>query len=90
MDNVSYDQLQVTAESLGDAANYLKESDNAVLQMFGTEIVGVELPASVELTVADDRARNPGRPGVRRSQAGDARDRPRSPGAACSSTKVTA
>jgi elongation factor P len=37
---------------LGDAANYLKESDNAVLQMFGTEIVGVELPASVELTVA--------------------------------------
>jgi elongation factor P len=52
MDNVSYDQLQVTAESLGDAANYLKESDNAVLQMFGTEIVGVDLPASVELTVA--------------------------------------
>ena len=52
MDNVSYDQLQVTSESLGDAANYLKESDNAVLQMYGTEIVGVELPASVELTVA--------------------------------------
>jgi elongation factor P len=52
MDNVSYDQLQVTAESLGDAANYLKESDNAVLQMFGSEIVGVDLPASVELTVA--------------------------------------
>jgi elongation factor P len=52
MDNVSYDQQQVTAESLGDAANYLKESDNAVLQMYGTEIVGVELPASVELTVA--------------------------------------
>jgi elongation factor P len=52
MDNVSYDQMQVTAQSLGDAANYLKESDNAVLQMYGTEIVGVELPASVELTVA--------------------------------------
>jgi elongation factor P len=52
MDNVSYDQLQVTSESLGDAANYLKESDKAVLQMYGTEIVGVELPASVELTVA--------------------------------------
>jgi elongation factor P len=52
MDNVSYDQLQVTAESLGDAASYLKESDNAVLQMFGSEIVGVDLPASVELTVA--------------------------------------
>jgi elongation factor P len=52
MDNVSYDQMQVTAASLGDAASYLKESDNAVLQMYGTEIVGVDLPASVELTVA--------------------------------------
>jgi elongation factor P len=52
MDNVSFDQLQVTSASLGDAAMYLKESDSAVLQMYGTEIVGVDLPASVELTVA--------------------------------------
>jgi elongation factor P len=66
MDNVSYDQLQVTAESLGDAANYLKESDNAVLQMFGSEIVGVDLPASVELTVV---ATEPGIQGDRVSGA---------------------
>src|SRR5580692_548731 len=51
MDSVSYDQIQVGQDSLGDAASYLKESDSAVLQMFGSEIVGVELPASVELTV---------------------------------------
>jgi elongation factor P len=66
MDNVSYDQLQVTADSLGDAANYLKESDNAVIQMYGSEIVGVELPASVELTVA---ATEPGIQGDRVSGA---------------------
>jgi elongation factor P len=66
MDNVSYDQLQVTADSLGDAANYLKESDNAVIQMYGSEIVGVELPASVELTIA---ATEPGIQGDRVSGA---------------------
>jgi len=52
MDTVSYDQLQVPEGGLGEASQYLKESDNAVLQMFGGEIVGVELPASVELSVA--------------------------------------
>jgi elongation factor P len=66
MDNVSYDQIQVRQDSLGDAASYLKESDNAVLQMFGTEIVGVELPAAVELTVS---ATDPGVQGDRVSGA---------------------
>ena len=53
MDSVSYEQIQVPQASLGDAANYLKVSDSAVLQMFGNEIVGVELPAAVELTVSE-------------------------------------
>jgi elongation factor P len=66
MDSVSYDQVQVTQESLGDAADYLKESDSAVLQMFGNEIVGVDLPAAVELTVS---ATDPGVQGDRVSGA---------------------
>jgi elongation factor P len=53
MDTTSYEQLQVETRLLGDAANYLKEGDDAVLQFFGAEIVGVDLPAAVELTVAD-------------------------------------
>lgn len=53
MDNTSYDQVQVPEASLGDAAGYLVESNTAVLLMHGTEIVGVELPASVELAVAE-------------------------------------
>ena len=53
MDNETYEQLPVTAASLGDAAKYLKESDTAILQMYGDEIVGVDLPAAVELTVAE-------------------------------------
>jgi elongation factor P len=53
MDTRSYDQLQVETGLLGDASNYLKEGDDAVLEFFGDEIVGVELPAAVELTIAE-------------------------------------
>jgi elongation factor P len=51
MDNVSYDQVQVTPDALGEASQYVKEGDSAVLQMYNEEIVGVDLPAAVELTV---------------------------------------
>jgi elongation factor P len=53
MDTTSYDQLEVESSSLGDSTNYLKEGDDAVLQFFGDEIVGVDLPAAVELTVTE-------------------------------------
>ena len=53
MDNASYDQVNVTSESLGDSANYLIEGNAAVLQMYGDEIVGVDLPAAVELAIAE-------------------------------------
>ena len=52
MDNETYEQLQVTRHQLGAASDYLVEGNGAVLQMYGTEIVGTELPASVILTVA--------------------------------------
>jgi elongation factor P len=53
MDNVSYDQVSIPARSLGDAPMYLKEGDSAVMQQFGDEIVDVDLPAAVELTIAE-------------------------------------
>ena len=53
MDNETYEQLHVAPESLGSAADYLLESASAVLQMYGDEIVGVDLPAAVELTVTE-------------------------------------
>src|ERR1700682_3654047 len=39
MDNSTYDQTHADKPALGDAANYLKEGDSAVLQMYGSEIV---------------------------------------------------
>ncbi len=66
MDNESYDQLHVPPASIGDAVNFLKEGDTAVLPMYKDEIVGVELPAAVELTVTDTE---PGMQGDRVSGA---------------------
>lgn len=53
MDNVSYDQISVPSASLGDSVNFLLESALVFLQMYNDEIVGVELPASVELEVTE-------------------------------------
>ena len=53
MDTTSYEQMTATPALLGDAPNYLKEGDEANLQMYNDEIVGVDLPASVELAVAE-------------------------------------
>jgi elongation factor P len=53
MDNSTYDQLNVGPSSLGEASSYLVESADAILKMFGDEIVGVELPAAVELNIAE-------------------------------------
>jgi elongation factor P len=67
MDVVSYDQMHVSPATLGDAARYVKEGDNAVLQMYAGEIVGVDLPAAVELSVAETE------PGVQGDRVSGAR-----------------
>ncbi len=51
MDQETYDQIHVAPATLGDAVNYLVEQSVPTLMMYGTEIVGVELPPSVELVV---------------------------------------
>ena len=66
MDNETYDQLQVPAENVGNAVNYLKEGDTAVLPTYEDEVIGVDLPASVELDVTDTE---PGMQGDRVSGA---------------------
>ncbi len=53
MDNQSYDQMTVAPEVLGDAARFLVEGSAAVMLMHGVEVVGTDLPAAVELSIAD-------------------------------------
>ena len=53
MDNETYDQITVPPEVLGDAARFLVEGSAAMMLMHGAEIVGTDLPASVELNIAE-------------------------------------
>ena len=52
MDQSTFDQVPVSSKTLGDAANFLKETGKAMLMLHDEEIIGIELPASVELEIA--------------------------------------
>ena len=53
MDTTDYEQMNAQRASLGTAAQFLKEGNSVVLQMYKGDIVGVDLPASVDLTVTE-------------------------------------
>lgn len=53
MNTESFEQIPVTQEKVGDAAKYLKENDICEVVLFGEEVIGVELPMTVELTVVE-------------------------------------
>ncbi len=67
MDSESYEQLHVEASELGSAVHFLKEGDPAILPMHEGGVVGVELPAAVELAVAETE------PGVQGDRVSGAR-----------------
>jgi elongation factor P len=67
MDNETYDQLHVSPASLGDAVNYIIDGSTVTLQMYGSEIVGTDLPAAVELTITETE------PGVQGDRVSGAR-----------------
>jgi len=51
MDNVTYDQINVPAETVGDANDYMLENQSATVAMHEGNPLFIELPASVELEV---------------------------------------
>jgi elongation factor P len=67
MDNTDYEQMTSPRAALGPAANFLKEGDSALLQFYDGEIIGVDLPAAVELTVTQTE------PGVQGDRVSGAR-----------------
>jgi len=52
MNTSTYDQLHVDPAKLGDAAGYLVEQAVAQIALHEGEIIGIEIPASVELAVS--------------------------------------
>jgi elongation factor P len=67
MDTANYDQVPVDVGDLGESVRYLKEGDTAVLPTYDGRIIGVELPAAVELTVSETE------PGVQGDRVSGAR-----------------
>ena len=67
MDNQNYEQIQVAPDALGDAVHYIKEGDTVVLPVYDDAVVGVELPASVELLITETE------PGVQGDRVSGAR-----------------
>jgi elongation factor P len=67
MDNDTYEQLNVGPRALGEAAKYVIEGATAILVMYEDEIVDTDLPAAVELTVAQTE------PGVQGDRVSGAR-----------------
>jgi len=51
MNTENYEQIPVGAEKVADANKYLKENDTCEVVLYGDEVIGIELPISVELTI---------------------------------------
>ncbi|WP_030541942.1 elongation factor P [Streptomyces albus] len=51
MDSETFDQIYISPETVGDAANYLLEGFDAVVAMYEGSPLYIELPAAVELTI---------------------------------------
>lgn len=53
MDQETYDQPEVGADIIGDAAKYMREGQELELLFYGNEVLDVALPPAVELTITD-------------------------------------
>ena len=53
MDTETNDQFALTTEMLGDDARYLKENTEVFLSMHEGEVLGVDLPVTVDLVVTE-------------------------------------
>ncbi len=53
MDNANYEQIQLSAENVGDAANYLIENLECTILFFNGRAVGIDLPNSVVLKIVE-------------------------------------
>ena len=53
MDQENFEQIALNASQLGDVLNFLKENNSVEVSSYKDEVVGVELPITVELEVIE-------------------------------------
>ncbi|CCH47675.1 elongation factor P [Pseudodesulfovibrio piezophilus] len=66
MDLESYEQMNVPGEAVGETGGFIKEGDTVKVLLYNGELIGVDLPANVNLTVTQT---DPGVQGDRVSNA---------------------
>src|SRR5512135_1528657 len=53
MDKDTYEQMSVPGEVIGEGARFLKDGESVDILLNGAEIMGVEMPITVELKVVE-------------------------------------
>src|ERR671912_438939 len=53
MDTTSFEQIHISSEALGESVSYLKAEMTILVEFYGSEPVGIELPQTVDLKVTD-------------------------------------
>ena len=53
MDTESYEQYEIPVVNVEQELLYILENSEVKIQFFGTEVIGVTVPTTVELTVTD-------------------------------------
>lgn len=56
MDLETYEQFALTEEQIGESSRFLKENEKLNLVMHNQEVIGIELPYTVELKVVETEA----------------------------------
>lgn len=64
MDDTNYDQVPLSRETVGDAANFLTDNQSAIIAFYGEQVIGVDLPPTVNLLITQT---DPGLQGDRSS-----------------------
>jgi elongation factor P len=53
MDTETFEQLTLSLSKMGDAPKYLKENMNVEIQLYQNDVIGIQLPNTVELEVIE-------------------------------------
>lgn len=53
MDMETYEQISLSADQIGDGVKYLKENDRLNVVLYGEKVIGVDVPITVVLAVAE-------------------------------------
>ena len=64
MDKETYDQVTLPRDLLGDAAAFLQDGMDVIMELYDEEPISVQLPDTIEATIVEHRGLEAGRSGL--------------------------